>query len=98
MAGGCDINLPILKWLFLGKLNRDLFANGSKNYGLKSIVEIYRDLEHISLNISKEEELNQLWYHLYDLNYYYSQSIDLFFIVSLFSIVYTLLYMIMMCD
>ncbi|KAF2076457.1 hypothetical protein CYY_002260 [Polysphondylium violaceum] len=87
MAGGCDINLPLLKWLFLGKLNKDLFANGSKNYSLKSITEIYRDLEHISLNISKEDELNQLWHHLYDLNYYYSQSIDLVYIES--SIKYT---------
>ncbi|EGC33820.1 hypothetical protein DICPUDRAFT_36123 [Dictyostelium purpureum] len=69
-----DINLPLLKWLTNLKLNRDLFST-ARNQNLKSITEIYRDLQY-NIIPPKDEELQNLWTSLYDLNNYFINSID----------------------
>ncbi|EAL65172.1 hypothetical protein DDB_G0284491 [Dictyostelium discoideum AX4] len=69
-----EINLPLLKWMTSFKLNSNLFST-SRNQSLKSISEIYRDLQY-NIIPPKDEELQNLWTHLYDLNNYYSNSIE----------------------
>ncbi|KAK5581066.1 hypothetical protein RB653_001094 [Dictyostelium firmibasis] len=69
-----EINLPLLKWMTSFKLNSNLFST-SRNQSMKSINEIYRDLQY-NIIPPKDEELQNLWSHLYDLNNYYSNSIE----------------------